>query len=218
MRSQVSQPAVVRVLNQSVPPTLGAELGERLERQVFAPARSMGVDLEVSVVTDPPPPIEFKQSPSGTWWLASSFDVDPVALSNGGLTTAPPEVVAGLRSLRAAGVDFQFVFILHELPKEWTPGMPIPQMQLAGSAPGDGAAAVVDVQKATFAAGLEALRATLKATGIAARGVAMAGAVAVAGMAAGIALDPVVLGGVQDPGSDRIAWVPLAAWDEVPSR
>lgn len=216
MRSQVSRPAVIQS-SHSVPPTLGAEFGERLERQVFAPARSMGVGLEVSVVTDPPPPIEFKQSPTGTWWVASSFDVDPIALSNGGLTTAPPDVVAELRALRAAGVDFEFIFILHELPKEWTPGTPIPRMQLAGTA-GDDAAAVVNMQKAVLAAGLDALRATAQVAGVAARGIATAGAVAVAGMAVGVALDPVVMGGVKDPGSDRIAWVPLAAWDEVPSR
>lgn len=215
MRSQVSRSAVIQS-SHSVPPRLGAELGERLERQVFAPARSMGVDLEVSVVTDPPPPIEFKRSPAGTWWVASSFDVDPIALANGGLTTAPPDVVAELRALRAAGVDFEFIFILHELPKEWTPGTPIPRMQLAGT--GDDAAAVVNMQKAVFAAGLDALRTTAQVAGIAARGVATAGAVAIAGMAVGVALDPVVMGGVKDPGSDRIAWVPLAAWDEVPGR
>lgn len=201
-------------------PLVGPELNERLERQVFAPARSIGVDMPLAAVTDPPPPVEIKRSPKGTWWLASTFDADPVALSNGGLTTAPPEVVAELRALRVAGVDFQFIYILHELPGKWTPGTPPPRMRLAGSSTVDGAP-VVKMQEAVFAAGLEALRATVKAAGIAARGLATAGvavaAAGAAGAAGAVAFDPVILGGVQDPESDRIAWVTLAAWDEVPS-
>lgn len=204
------------IANAGGGPLAGPELNERLEQQVFAPARSIGVDLPLTAVTAPPPPVEIKRSPKGTWWLASTFDADPVAVSNGGFTKAPPEVVAELRTLRAAGVDFEYVYVLHELPGDWTPGTPPPKMRLAGSA-SSGAASVVKMQEAVFVAGFEALRATVKATGVAARGLAMAGAAVAVGAAEAVAFDPVILGGVRDPESDRVAWVTLAVWDEVPS-
>lgn len=92
-------------------------------------------------------------------------------------------------------------------------------MKLAGAGRVYGAP-VTNIQEATFAAGLGALRAAAKAVGATVRSVR--GAVAV-GAAVGqaiafdpIAFDPVVLGGVEDPESGRIAWFVLAAWDEVP--
>jgi hypothetical protein len=197
----------------------GPKLGELLERQVIAPARSMGADLSPVAVTALPPPVETRPSPNGTWWLAATFEADPVALSNGGLTQAPPEVIDQLRALRAAGVDFDFIYILHELPGEWTPGTPPPSMVLADAIPAEDR--VVKIQEAVFTAGLEGLRTFAKgagrAAGLAARGAIAAGAVAGAAVAAAATFDPVVLGGIKDPESDRIAWFALAAWDvEVP--
>lgn len=195
---------------------VGPQLGELLERQVLAPARSIGVDLPLAAVTDPPPPVEVRPSGNGTWWLASTFDADPVALSNGGVTKAPREVVEGLQALRAAGVDFDYIYLLHELPAEWTPGTPPPAMRIAWTTDDHGAS-VVKMQEAVFAAGLDGLRAAVKVAGIAIRGVATVGAVTGGAAVAGaIAYDPVILGGVEDPESDRIAWFALAAWDEVP--
>lgn len=194
---------------------IGPKLAERLERQVFAPARSIGADLPLTAVTDPLPPVEVRRSPRGTWWLAATSDADPVTLSNDGVTKAPPEVVDRLRRLRAAGVDFDYIYILHELPDTWTPGTPPPTMQLAGNRNVD-SASVARLQEATFTAGLGAARVTAKMLGIAARGALMAGTAMAGAMAAAIVYDPVVLGGIQDPESGRIAWVTLAAWDEVP--
>ena len=192
-------------------------LSERLEQQVFAPARTAGIEnLAIAAVTDPPPPTEAKRAPNGNWWVASTFELDPVAQSNGGFTKAPAEIVSGLHSMRAAGVDFDLVYILNEMPPDWKPGSPAPKMQLLGPN-GAGAAQVVKAQETVFAMGIEALRVTAQAVGMAVRGTAVVGAAAVAGVGQAIALDPVVMGGLKDPNSDKIAWVPLAAWDETPA-
>ena len=193
---------------------IGPKLGEQLERQVLAPARSIGADLPLVAVTDPLPSVETRRSPRGTWWLAATFEANPVAFSNGGVTKAPPQVIEHLRALQAAGVDFDYVYVLDELPGTWTPGTPPPAMRLAG--PDSSSAAIVKAQESAFAAGAAGLRAAAKAAGIVARGAIAAGAVAGAAVAGAVAYDPVILGGVQDPESDRIAWFSLAAWDEVP--
>jgi len=195
---------------------IGPELGALLEERVFAPARALGTELPLVDVTDPPPPVELRRSPHGTWWLAASSEADPVAISNGGIAYAPPDVVENLRSLRAAGVDFDYVFVLHELPGDWTPGTALPAMKLAGSASGT---PVVAAQEATFAFGRELLQAAVRAAGVLAKGAATVGggaAALAAGAASAIAYDPVVLGGIKDPNSDQIGWVVVAAWDEVP--
>jgi hypothetical protein len=210
-------------MSQSLIPSGNAEtaavspaLSERLERQVFAPARVAGIEnLAIAAVTDPPPPTEAKRSPEGTWWVASTFELDPVAQSNGGFTKAPAEVVTGLHSMGAAGVDFDYVYVLNELPPDWTPGSPAPKMQLIG-ADATGSAQVVRTQETVFAMGIEALRMTAQALGTVVKGTAVVGGAAVAGIGQAIVLDPVVLGGLKDPESDKIAWVPLAAWDETP--
>jgi hypothetical protein len=118
--------------------------------------------------------------------------------------------------MRAAGVDFDYVYVLTELPPDWTPGSPAPKMQLV-RASGAGVAQVVKAQETIFAMGIEALRLTAQAIGTVAKGTAVVGGAAVAGVGQAIALDPVVLGGLKDPNSDKIAWVPLAAWDETPA-
>ncbi|HEY8083519.1 MAG TPA: hypothetical protein VIE64_08225 [Solirubrobacterales bacterium] len=195
---------------------IGPALAERLEQQVFAPARAAGIEnLSVAAVTDPPPPTEARRSPHGTWWVASTFELDPVTVANGGVMEAPAEVVADLRKKRAAGIDFDQVWVLSELPPEWTPGTTPPKMRLAGR--GNRGAQVVQTQEAIFAAGLEGLRLAAQAVGLAVRGTAIAGAMAAGAMAEAIALDPVILGGIEDPESGKIAWLPLAAWDETPA-
>lgn len=211
------------------PPVIGAALNERLEQQVFAPARAAGLEeLAIAAVTDPPPPIEAKRSPDGKWWVASTFELDPVTVANGGVMEAPAEVVTELTEMRGAGIDFDQVWVLSELPADWTPGTPPPKMRLAGGDPG--AAQVVKNQETVFAAGLEALRLTAQAVGTAVKGTAEvsgaavgamgAATVSVAGAALGagasVGLDPVILGGIEDPESGKIAWVPIAAWLEQP--
>jgi hypothetical protein len=223
-------------MSQSLIPSGNAEtaavspaLAERLEQQVFAPARAAGFEeLAVATITDPPPPIEAKRSPDGKWWVASTFELDPVTVANGGVMEAPAEVVTELNEMRSAGIDFDQVWVLSELPADWTPGTPPPKMRLAGGDPG--AAQVVRSQETVFAAGLEALRLTAQAVGTAVRGTAVVGGAAVGalgtatvgvagaalGAGASVGLDPVILGGVEAPESGKIAWVPIAAWLEQP--
>lgn len=185
-------------------------LAARLEERVFGPTRAAGSELSVLAVTDPPPPIEIRRSPHGSWWLAANSDADPMALSNEGFTYAPSDVIDNLRLLRKAGVDFDYIFVLHEIPGDWQPGTPLPKMKLAGTGEST-TAPVIAAQEATFEVGRQLLRAAGSVVGIAATGMA-----ALAAGAASVAFDPVVLGGIEDPETGQIAWVGLAAWDEVP--
>jgi hypothetical protein len=190
---------------------IGPKLADRLEREVFAPARSIGADVPLVAVTDPLPPVEIRRSSRGTWWVASTFEANPVVLANGGVTKAPPPVIEELRALRAAGIDFDYIYVLDELPGTWIPGTPPPAMQPLRN---DSAAGVVRTQESIFAAGLAGLRAATKVAASAGRGGITVGAVAGAALAGAIAYDPLILGGVTDPDSGRIAWFTLAAWDE----
>ena len=182
---------------------IGPELGAELERRVFGPAKAAGSELSVVAVTDPPPPVQVQKAPDGSWWVDADTDADPVAMARGGITKAPPEIVDNLRSLREGGVDFDCLRVLHQLPADWEPGTPPPKMELAPIGPSK-SAPVVAFQEATF--------------GLAAKVVGAVAAVADATVAAvgDMTLDPVVLGGIKDPESGQIAWVGLAAWDEVP--
>lgn len=113
-----------------------------MRHRVLEPARRHGLDLSLAAVTPRPADVEVRRSPHGTWWLAATAEADPVALSNGGVTHAPPEIVRDLRSLRAAGVDFDFIVLAHELPGTWNPGEPVPKMRLAGTGQPHGATTV----------------------------------------------------------------------------
>jgi hypothetical protein len=129
---------------------------------------------------------------------------------------APPQVITELRAFRAAGVDFDCIYVLHELPSEWTPGTPPPAMELVGTE-NDAGAKVVKAQEVTFRIGLDALRMAVKAAGVAVRGAAVAGAAVGAAAGEALAFDPVLLGGVRSPESDEIAWFVLGQWDERPA-
>lgn len=189
----------------------------RIEQQALEPAKEIGVDLEVLAVTAGPlPTSEVRRSDDGrNWWVASRFDHDPVALSRGGDIQAPPDVVKGLRSLRAAGCDFDEVVVAHELPGDWTPGTRPPEMVIAGAS-GAQAERTTAIQETTFAVGWELLRAAAAGIGLATRGAVATGMALGAGAGAIARFDPVVLGGIRDPSSDSFAWIALASWDEVP--
>ncbi len=196
--------------NDRAPSKMSEAHHAAVRTRVLEPARRIGADLPIAAVTAPPPELEVRPTPRGTWYLAANADADPVALSNDGLTYAPADIVAFLHGLRRAGVRFDRIYLLHELPGEWRPGAPIPRMRPVQQF--DAGARIVAAQEATFRGGYRLLRAVGSAVGAAA---ATTASVAAAGVQA-IALDPIVLGGIHDPDSDLIAWVPLAAWWEAP--
>lgn len=179
-------------------------LRQRLERQVFAPARQLGEELALVAITEPPPPVSILHPPQGGTWIATRHDSDPVAAARGALH-APEKEIKRLTHLQRGGVDPDVILVGHELRSRWKPGDPVPPAFLPGESSTVGR--VLDVQAATIEAARGLLRA-MRRIGI---GLGAAAAVGLANLAF---VDPFVLGGVRDPQTGLIGWVPLGAWDE----
>jgi hypothetical protein len=179
-------------------------LAQRLERQVFAPARQLGEELSLVAITEPPPPVSILHPPQGGTWIAARHDSDPVAAARGALH-APEEEIARLTQLHRAGVDPDVILVGHELRSRWRPGDPVPAAYLPGESSTVGR--VLGVQAGTIEAGRRLLRA------VAGIGVGMGTAAAV-GLAKLALVDPFVLAGVRDPQTGLVGWVLLGAWDE----
>ena len=187
-------------------------LERQLERQVLAPARSVGEDLALVAITEPPPPVSIMHPPQGGTWIAAYHDSDPVAQARGALH-APEAEVARLTKLHDAGVEPDVILVGHQLPDRWQPGDPVPAAYLPSEV------ATVDRLLATQAAavgvGFDFLRA-LAGIGV---GLGAATAAGVGRAADAVAaLDPFVLAGVREPKTGLIGWVFLGGWDEQPAR
>jgi hypothetical protein len=185
-------------------------LERQLERRVLAPARSIGENLPLVAITEPPPPVSIMHPPQGGTWIAAYHDSDPVALARGALH-APEAEIRRLEQLHKAGVEPDAILVGHQLPGRWQPGDPVPAAYLPAEM------ATVDrllaTQAAAVGSGLDFLR-TLAGIGVGLGTATAAGVGRVADAAA--ALDPFILGGVHDPGTGLVAWTLLGAWDEQP--
>ena len=197
-------------------PVVGVEFGEQLERQVFAPARSIGEELSLVTITQPPPPVSIMHPPQGGTWVAAYHDTDPVAHGRGGCLHAPEDEIERLTRLFEAGVEPDAILIGHQLPGHWRQGDPVPAAYLPGES--STASRVLAAQAGAVEVGLGLLRAAAK-VGIGAAAVGVSAAT-FAGAAIGslALLDPFVLGGVREPKTGLIGWVPLGGWDEEPAR
>lgn len=181
-------------------------LSRRLERQVLAPARSLGEELALVQITEPPPPVSIMHPPQGGTWIAACHDTDPVVAARGGYLHAPEAEIERLTQLCEAGVEPDVILIGHQLRGRWRPGDPVPPAYLAGEAARVNR--VLAAQAGAVEVGVGLLRAALKmGAGIGAA--AFAGAVA---LGSGPLLDPFVLAGVKHGG--LVGWVPLGGWDE----
>jgi hypothetical protein len=171
------------------------------------PAASRRIDLPLVSVTGPPPPQQVIRAPDGRWLVASRFDLDP-ATQTRGATYAPKRVMRRLDALIEAGVQFDLIYVLDELPAEWEPGSPVPEMRPIEE---HRAKQIVALQETTFAAGLTA--ATMVGRGVRAAGSGLA--VGAGAVAEAVAYDPALIGGVADPSSGQVAWLLIDRWDEV---
>jgi hypothetical protein len=190
-------------------------LAERLERQVFAPARSIGEELSLVAITEPPPPVSIMHPPQGGTWVAAYHDTDPVARGRGGYLHAPEDEIERLTRLFEANVQPDVILIGHQLRGHWRQGDPAPAAYLPGEA--STASRVLAAQAGAVEVGRGLLRAAAKVgAGV---GAATVGAATFAGV--GIAslalLDPFILGGVREPQSGLIGWTVLGGWDEEPA-
>jgi hypothetical protein len=183
---------------------LALELQEPMRRLLLDPARSIGRDdVEAVGVTEIPSQPIVRQTETGSWFFATDFLNDPGLERDGGI--AVPEVeLQRLRALRDAGVRPDLIWIAHELPTNWAPDQPLPEL-----VPDPLHVRKLDETLERF------VRGTAKVSAEVVRGVAIGLGVGV-GLAlapiAAIGLDPVILAGVRHPEHPYAAWVKVAAW------
>jgi hypothetical protein len=185
----------------SASPRLDPAFARLMERCVLAPARSIGEELPVIAVTEPPAPVTVWHPPQGNTWIAARHDADPMTLGRGAMY-APKREIGRMKRMGRAGVTFDVVLVGHEIPGRWYPGDPVPKAYEAGSPAA--VDRVVATQRAVFDVASGLLRAAARGAGVATAGV----------LQAMVSVDPLVLGGLRDPHSGQIAWVYLSGWYE----
>jgi hypothetical protein len=202
------------------------EMREPLERRILGPITAAGYDAPLPVLTKQPQPLEVRYTDRATTLIAADYSRDPIVNQDSGLICAPKSERRKLKRLGEHGIDPDQVWILREIPGTWRPGETPPRMigLTAAQTARTRHAQHLQVGAAAFVVG-RALLYTAGAAFVVATGAVVAlGAVTVAGvgLAAGAAtapleggLDPIVLAGVTHPETGAVAWVPVAAWDEI---
>lgn len=202
------------------------DLREPLEHRLYGPMRQVVKDVPPPVLTRYPRPFDVRYSDRNTTLTAARYDLDLMVAQDGGLIRAPKSEQRKLKKFEKHGIDPELVWVLREFSGVWRPGETPPRMigvetmETARTRHVQhlqiGAAAFLFGRAALYTAGA----AVAVLTGAA---VVAVGAVGVVGLgAAGAAsplahgLDPLVLGGVVHEETGSVAWVPLAAWDEIP--
>jgi hypothetical protein len=200
------------------------DLESPLEERLLGPMRRAEVEPAQPVLTKMPAPLDFRHTDRDTTLTAARYDLDPWVLEDRGWLRAPPSERKKLEVLRQVGIDPDLVFILRETPGRWEPGQTPVRMTHVETVETarDRHLQHLQVGAAAFAVGramlYTAAGAVVLVTGatlaLGAITIAAAGAIATAPLAAG--LDPIVLGGVVHEPTGAVAWVPMAAWDEIP--
>lgn len=200
------------------------ELAEPLARRIYAPIGAAGYDAPQPILTRYPPPLEVRHSDRDTTLTAALYEHDPLITQDRGRLRAPKSERRKLKDLSAARIDPDLVVVLREIPGTWWPGEPPPRMIGLKTAETlrDHHIQHLQVGAAAFVFGRALLYTAAAAFAVVAGAAAALGAVTIAGAGAvaaaplAVGLDPIVLGGIVHPETGAVAWVPLAAWDEIP--
>ena len=204
------------------------EMREPLERRILGPIAAAGYDAPLPVLTKAPAPLEVRYTDRDTTLIAADYSRDPIVNQDGGLIRAPKSERRKFKELREHGIDPDQLWILREIPGTWRPGETPPRMIGLTTAQTARERHVQHLQAgaAAFVVGRALLYTAGTVFAVATGAVVALGAitvVGVAGLAAGAAaapleggLDPIVLAGVRHPETGAVAWVPIAAWDEIP--
>lgn len=200
------------------------DLSRPLEQRLLGPIAQAGHDPPLPVLTKRPAPLEVRYTDRGTTLTAADYLHDPLVAQDGGLVRAPKSVRRKLKKLERHGIDPDRLWILREMPGVWQPGETPPRMmglETAETARSThlqhlqvGAAAFAVGRALLYTAGAAVVVATGAVVAAGAITVGAVGAVALAPLAEG--LDPIVLAGIEHPETGAVAWVPIAAWDEIP--
>lgn len=179
-----------------------------LSQRLLTPARAAGRDLEVIGVGPPPTGETLVQEPGGRWWMFNDHRDDPLARMHGG-AVVPRDVRERLEQLLANGFSADLILVGHELPGDWSPGRPIPEL---GPAPSD----AIRKSPRRDPHGAVADSAAARAIASTMRSLAGAGAAlgtSLARLAGALAeLDPVIVAGAHIPNSDHLVYVEVARW------
>jgi hypothetical protein len=207
------------------------DLSRPLEERLLSPMVEAGYEAPLPVLTEAPAPLEVRYTDRGTTLTAADYLRDPLVAHDGGLVRAPRSVRRRLKKLERHGIDPERLWILREMAGVWRPGETPPRMVAVEEVETTRNRHVQHLQAGAvaFAIGRGLLytagAAVVVATGavVAVGGIAIAG---IAGAAAGVAsgpvstplsggLDPIVLAGLTHRETGAVAWVPIAAWDEI---
>lgn len=186
---------------------------EVVTTRLISPAARAGLDLKV-LGEAPAPEGEFTwQADSGRWWVFNDHKADPTAAQYGGVVV-PADVQERLVQLLRNGFAPDMILVGHEMSEDWSPGEKLPDLVPSTTrrlpdrqAQMRGVPAITsrDVGVGALEVGKAAVVASM------AVGVAL-GAVAGALMRAASELDPVIVAGVQIPGTDVLCWVEVDRW------
>lgn len=200
------------------------DLSRPLEERLLGPMAQAGCEAPLPVLTQRPAPLQVRYTDRGTTLTAAGYQHDPLIAHDRGLVRAPKSEKRKLKALKKHGIDPDHVWVLREMPGVWRPGETPPRMmglQTAETARTQhiqhlqvGAVAFAVGRALLYTAGAAFAVAAGSVVAVGAITVGAVGAVAMAPLADG--LDPIVLAGVEHPETGAIAWVPIAAWDEIP--
>lgn len=179
-----------------------------VDERLILPARRAGRELSVlGAAPAPSGPLHW-QAPTGNWWVINEFRSDPTAELYGGVVV-PREVRVRLEQLLREGFAPDRILLGHELPREYSPGDPIPDLVPAKRssevlAPRHSPEMAIEAARQGAAATIGLARSAGKALAL------VAGAAAAAGLAVA-RLDPIIVAGVEvEPGV--FAWVEVDRW------
>ena len=197
--------------NALTKPRSNGEISEAVEERLLAPARR--AEVVVPVLGTAPKPTEriHWQAPTGRWWLIDDFRSDPTAETYGGVVV-PADVRGRLKDLLRAGFAPDLVLVGHEMPDQYTPGDPVPNLvpEQAPASPIP-ATLVNPSPDAALEAARQGTKGVLTLSRLAGKALLALVGTAVAAGSVLSRLDPVIVAGVEiRPGV--FAWVEVDRW------
>lgn len=215
--------AVVPNVQQQLSPLVARRVAtlERQAPEILSTARSVGLEIEYLGIN---PLFSGSRLYGGvdTDWVLAPADREADAV-------VPPRERRVVQNLAASGLHFPLIYIAHEVRKEQSQHLALPDghghtvlertqaEELIGAIPPPASSVAVGEKLADRSVSIaKGLRRTAEVAGAAAVGIAAAPAVLVGGAIAGLAaIDPIILGAipaVSTASGEPAAWYVLAQW------